>query len=283
MASPPSRGARGSGFGMRSHPIDGTYRMHFGEDGIGKGNFAPVTGTVVFAGWDSTGHGFGWCVGVREAKAPDVIWWVAHFGTSTRVNPLLVEVGDAVEEAETFLGESGTTGAAKGKHAHTERRERGRAVPGSGIASDPRPRYTTTAGGGAKPFPATSNEEDDSMNIRVIAHFEGGKTQEVALICPQFKNGYTLAKPDTATAIGWLRMYSPTRDGLPHNRFDKDQYLGAIEAARASAAAYQAGYSPRPADTSTDPAVAIALADLAAAVRALPKEIDEYADGKKQS
>lgn len=168
MAKPPTRGARGSGYGMRIHPIDGIYRMHYGEDGIGEGNYAPVTGTVVFAGWDNTGHGFGWAVGIRETENPTVIWWVAHHGTTSTVNPLNVTVGTTVTEGVTYLGPSGTTGAAKGRHAHTERRVSGGTRPGQGAATDPRLYYTTTSGGGGTQIPTPETPTRKKKNMTTL-------------------------------------------------------------------------------------------------------------------
>lgn len=179
MATPPTRGKRGSGFGMRVHPIDGTYRMHYGEDGIGEGNYAPVTGTVVFAGYDTTGHGFGWTVGIREAANPTVIWWIAHHGTSASVNPLRVSVGSNVVGGVTYLGPSGTTGAATGRHAHTERRVHGGTRPGQGTATDPRLYYTGTSGGGGTPFPEP--EEVRKKNVTTVYMKDGSSPALVAL------------------------------------------------------------------------------------------------------
>lgn len=149
MPQPPSLGGVTSPFGMRTNPNDGKYRMHYGEDTIGTGNYAPVTGTVVFAGFDNTGTGLGWAVGIREDDDPNVIWWVAHHGSTPKINPLVVSVGETVRERASYLGPSGTSGAAKGRHAHTERREGGAARPGSGSAADPREAYDASGSGGS--------------------------------------------------------------------------------------------------------------------------------------
>lgn len=126
--------------------------MHYGEDTLGAGNYAPVSGTVVYAGWDSTGTGLGWCVGIRESANPSAIWWTGHFGMTVAKNPLLVSGGATVTEGQ-YLGPKGATGAAKGAHAHQERRINGAARPGSGTPTNPRPHYTTTAGGTPAPLP----------------------------------------------------------------------------------------------------------------------------------
>jgi hypothetical protein len=147
MPTPPSRGAVSSPYGMRINPNDGIYRMHYGEDTLGDGNYAPVTGTVVFAAYDHTGTGLGYAVGIRESANPSVIWWVAHHAS------LNVHVGQSVTEAVTKLGVKGSSGAAQGVHCHTERRVGGAPLPGLGTPTNPRSYYTTTAGDDPTPFP----------------------------------------------------------------------------------------------------------------------------------
>jgi hypothetical protein len=142
---------------MRINPNDGIYRMHYGEDTLGEGNYAPVTGTVVFAAYDYTGTGLGYAVGVRESANPSVIWWVAHHAS------LNVSVGQSVTEAVTKLGVKGSSGAAQGVHCHTERRVGGAARPGSGTATNPRSYYTNTAGGDVTPLPDTPTRKKRSM------------------------------------------------------------------------------------------------------------------------
>lgn len=145
MPKPPTRGIVTSAFGMRTHPITGVYRMHYGEDTIGDGNYAPATGTVIFAGYDTSGMGFGNAVAIREDARPDHIWWTAHHAT------LGVAVGAHVVENVTRTGPTGKTGAASGVHAHQECRVGGNARPGSGVAINPRAQYQGGAGGGGTP------------------------------------------------------------------------------------------------------------------------------------
>lgn len=147
MPKPPSLGAVTSKFGMRKHPITGVWKMHNGEDRKSPGNYAPVTGVVLFAGYDTSGMGFGNAVGIREDTTGDV-WWTAHHAS------LNVAVGDEVIERATYMGPTGMTGAAAGIHSHQEVRRGGGARPGSGVAYDPATRYSSTAGGGGTtPFP----------------------------------------------------------------------------------------------------------------------------------
>lgn len=101
---------------------------------------------------------------------------------------------------------------------------------------------TSTAGGGTTPFAPDLTEEDDIMSIRVIAHItDEGSTEEVALVSPFFPDGFLIAKGSTETAAGWLRTYSPTLNGVPHAKLNRDQYLGAITAAKTTRAGYVRG------------------------------------------
>lgn len=248
MPRPPSNGAVTSPYGMRINPNDGKYRMHYGEDTIGIGNFAPVTGTVVFAGFDNTGTGLGWCVGIRQASAPTVIWWIAHHGAkgSTK-NPLHVQVNDLVDEG-AYLGPKGDSGAAQGVHCHTERRERGAPRPGSGTATNPREFYTSTAGGDVTPFdPTAPDQEEDTMYIRTPAHGHYAATPGDLISIPdpnilngvQFLGGkvYDVAPQDLAA---WLFAFS----GCPADQIPPPGYVW-------SRAAFELGkleYEPAPLD-----------------------------------
>ena len=291
MPRPPSRGGVTSQFGMRTHPITGQYRMHYGQDTIGEGNWAVADGEVVYMGYDGTGHGFGIVVGIRCAFNPRIIAWVAHHAALS-----VAAVGEKTKEGATRTGPIGRTGAATGIHAHTEFRIDGAATPGSGTAIDPRDVYAGkygAGGGGSSSTSPTSRiyEEDDDMSIKIIAHVKGdGTTEEVAAVCPEFENGYFIAKGNTPVALGLLRTYSPTLDGKPHYKMDRDQYLGALEAAKAARAAYVAGRPKITVDagqlkiTADNADVVEALEALGVKLVAdLPAEIDRYADGKKQS
>lgn len=165
---------------MRINPNDGKYRMHYGEDTKSPGNYAPVTGTVVFAALDKTGTGLGQAVGIREAANPTVIWWVAHNAA------LRVAVGQAVTQGKTYLGATGETGAAKGIHCHTERRVGGAPVPGSGKATNPRDYYgsSTPAGGGTDGIEDDMFDDNDRYMLQQVMAVLLGKNAagaEVAL------------------------------------------------------------------------------------------------------
>lgn len=201
MPSPPSLGAVTSPFGMRVHPITGVYRMHFGEDTIGDGNFAPVSGTVVFAGYDTTGYGLGLAVGIRETARPDRIWWSGHHAR------LDVKVGYKVIERRTRIGLIGRTGAASGIHCHQECRVGGTSRPVSGTAINPRPLYVAGGGGGGGGI----NQEDTMSAIIKVSKAgtptfmrlaEGGmKVQETTSTTTAGRWKEDIGWPDTKKAI----------------------------------------------------------------------------------
>lgn len=154
MPRPPSRGRVTSPFGPRKAPVPGASTFHRGEDTVGAGNFAPCSGMVVFARSDGS---WGNVVGIGEAGAPGVIWWVAHHA---RID---VGVGQFVREGQTPLGPMGRTGTASGVHAHTERRVGGRALPGTGNATNPRLYYTGASSGAGNPIPEPPSRKDNTM------------------------------------------------------------------------------------------------------------------------
>jgi len=167
--------------------------MHYGEDTVGAGNIAPVTGSVVFAGYDSSGAGFGNAVGVREARSDGlvVVWWMAHFAS------LAVVVGQAVTEGQ-YLGKLGSTGAATGPHVHTERRAGGAARPLTGVATNPRSHYTGTAGGGGTPF---------EQGEQTVIIYRASSTSKDGIIIKGM--GYI-----QEGGLGYLRPLSSLEDGV---------------------------------------------------------------------
>lgn len=100
-----------SPFGMRTHPLDGTRRMHYGVDlaaAPGRIVTAAGPGWVVRAGW--TG-GYGLMVEVRHPG--EVTTRYSH------LSAILCAPGDAVEPGRP-LGLVGDTGLATGPHLHFE-------------------------------------------------------------------------------------------------------------------------------------------------------------------
>jgi murein DD-endopeptidase MepM/ murein hydrolase activator NlpD len=100
-----------SRFGMRRHPIDGAWRMHWGLDlsaRAGRAVGAAGPGLVVRAGW---AHGYGLLVEVRHGGG-----LVTRYSHLARV---LCRTGEAVEPGQA-LGLVGSTGRVTGPHLHFE-------------------------------------------------------------------------------------------------------------------------------------------------------------------
>ena len=112
----PIEGTISSGFGMRTHPILGTQRMHNGVDFScvrDQPIWAAKLGTVIFA---DRRDGYGKIVLV-EHEGP-VISLYAH------LNELLVSKDMAVATGD-LIGKCGTTGRSTGPHLHFEVRSGG--------------------------------------------------------------------------------------------------------------------------------------------------------------
>lgn len=100
-----------SPFGMRTHPLDGKRRMHFGVDlasGSGRVVAAAATGWVVRTGWMG---GYGLMVEVRHDG--DLTTRYGH------LSAILCSPGDEVAPGHP-LGLVGSTGRATGPHLHFE-------------------------------------------------------------------------------------------------------------------------------------------------------------------
>lgn len=99
-----------SGFGYRNDPFTGTRKLHNGIDiGLNYGTNvrAPVGGTVIFAGWDTTGYGN--CVKVRTPDGQTQL-----FG---HMSAILVSKGQSIN-ANDIVGLVGSTGNSTGPHLH---------------------------------------------------------------------------------------------------------------------------------------------------------------------
>lgn len=108
-----------SGFGGRSDPINGSHKMHEGQDlagDYGDAVFSTADGVVTWAGWES---GYGRLVKISHA-----------FGIETRYGHLSaidVQVGQKVSRGEK-IGDMGNSGRSTGTHLHYEVRLSGTAV-----------------------------------------------------------------------------------------------------------------------------------------------------------
>jgi murein DD-endopeptidase MepM/ murein hydrolase activator NlpD len=108
-----------SGFGRRNDPINGSRKMHEGQDfagAYGTAIFATADGTVVHAGWE---NGYGQLIRIQHA-----------FGIETRfghLSKIRVKVGQKVSRGDR-IGDMGNTGRSTGTHLHYEIRLGGSAI-----------------------------------------------------------------------------------------------------------------------------------------------------------
>ena len=108
-----------SGFGGRNDPINGSARMHEGQDlagDYGTSIFATADGTVTYAGWEG---GYGRLIKIRHI-----------FGIETRYGHLSqidVKVGQKISRGEK-IGAMGNSGRSTGTHLHYEVRLSGKPV-----------------------------------------------------------------------------------------------------------------------------------------------------------
>lgn len=108
-----------SGFGGRNDPINGSARMHEGQDlagDYGTSIFATADGTVTYAGWEG---GYGRLIKIRHI-----------FGIETRYGHLSqidVKVGQKISRGEK-IGDMGNSGRSTGTHLHYEVRLSGKPV-----------------------------------------------------------------------------------------------------------------------------------------------------------
>jgi murein DD-endopeptidase MepM/ murein hydrolase activator NlpD len=100
-----------SGYGMRTHPISGTRKMHTGIDYAaprGTPVWAVGSGTVAFTGWKG---GYGKTIEVKHSGAVKT-----RYG---HLSKILVRKGQAVRQHQT-IGAVGSTGYSTGPHLHFE-------------------------------------------------------------------------------------------------------------------------------------------------------------------
>jgi len=110
-----------SDFGIRKHPLSGSYKMHYGIDiasPVGTPVKAPANGTVVFADYRG---GYGNMVVIDHG-----------FGISTlygHASQLFVKKGEKIKKGDPVAA-IGSTGASTGPHLHYE-------IHVDGVPSDP--------------------------------------------------------------------------------------------------------------------------------------------------
>lgn len=108
-----------SSYGGRNDPINGSSRIHEGQDlagDYGSPIYSTADGTVTFAGWE---NGYGRLIKVQHA-----------FGIETRyghLSQIEVNVGQKVSRGEK-IGDMGNSGRSTGTHLHYEVRLSGNAV-----------------------------------------------------------------------------------------------------------------------------------------------------------
>jgi murein DD-endopeptidase MepM/ murein hydrolase activator NlpD len=113
LRKPMSTGEYRSGFGMRRHPILGTYTMHTGVDWAAPYGTPIVSagdGVVVSAGWVS---GYGYLTRIRHANG-----YESAYAHQTRFAPN-IEAGTVVHQGQV-IGYVGSTGLSTGPHLHYE-------------------------------------------------------------------------------------------------------------------------------------------------------------------
>lgn len=108
-----------SGFGGRNDPINGSARMHEGQDmagAYGSSIYSTADGTVTYAGWE---NGYGRLIKIRHL-----------YGIETRYGHLSeigVKVGQKISRGDK-IGDMGNSGRSTGTHLHYEVRLNGKAV-----------------------------------------------------------------------------------------------------------------------------------------------------------
>ncbi|MBC7737955.1 MAG: M23 family metallopeptidase [Candidatus Saccharibacteria bacterium] len=108
-----------SGFGHRNDPINGSGRMHEGQDmagNYGEPIYAPADGVVTYAGWEGA---YGRLIKIQHA-----------YGVETRyghLSQIRVDVGQKVSRGDR-IGDMGNSGRSTGTHLHYEVRLNGSAV-----------------------------------------------------------------------------------------------------------------------------------------------------------
>jgi murein DD-endopeptidase MepM/ murein hydrolase activator NlpD len=108
-----------SGFGGRNDPINGSARMHEGQDmagDYGTSIYATADGTVTYAGWE---NGYGRLIKIRHIQGIET-----RYGHLSQID---VAVGQKISRGEK-IGDMGNSGRSTGTHLHYEVRLSGKPV-----------------------------------------------------------------------------------------------------------------------------------------------------------
>ena len=172
-----------SPFGMRTHPISGTYKMHTGIDipaSAGTAIHAAESGKVTFAGISgSLTSGYGRLVKITHSNGLETRY--AH------QSQIQVTVGQIVVRGQQ-IGKVGTTGSSTGNHLHFEVRKNGTAVnPTSGYVTP----SNSTTGYTSTDATATSDTSTDSTDTTV------SESKEITTVVSKLVKGESAASKFT--------------------------------------------------------------------------------------
>ena len=116
----PSSSTVSSGYGYRTNPVSGVYKLHAGLD-IAASYGAPIvaadSGTVAYVGWDASGYGN--YVMINHGNGYTTLY--GHMSS------VAVSSGQSVSKGQT-IGYVGSTGSSTGPHCHFEVRTGGSTI-----------------------------------------------------------------------------------------------------------------------------------------------------------
>jgi len=190
-----SRGWRvTSPFGMRRHPITGSYTMHNGIDFGGKSAGEPIptpyAGRVSFVGFLA---GRGNTVAVKSANTGLLLIF-------QHLNAFRVKRGDSVKTGD-IVGTNGATGDVTGPHLHFEIRHDNGSSIGSPVWGDPATYRDAAPKPGAKTYAVQSGDA-----LWRIAQAHGVTTQD--LVSWNKSNYPSLATDPGLIRVGWVLYVS---------------------------------------------------------------------------
>lgn len=185
----------GDGFGMRTHPIYGTQRMHNGIDfqpGAGAAIYSVAAGTVVAAGRNG---GYGNQVQISHADGYTSAY--AHMQDDS----IRVAVGQSVS-AGTLVGRVGSTGDSTGAHLHFE-------IMSGGQFVDPSLYVDATRPNPGAPVTSEIPLDDRNDSMRILRRPSDGNTYVVG--ARFIKHLQTSSEVDNNVKL-WGGVVRPTSD-----------------------------------------------------------------------